>query len=151
DLGLQIIKYDASSEWFGLVAKELREAFEVCRGVDRQVANIISTKAGMPSFARPAYDIYVGIRTLATYAVMRERFRFLAEILPHYVLFVSPDGWSRVSVPLLFWPFSGVTGLPDMRQGGRNQSFWDAHVHGAWGQFFGIEEKFLSAAAQLEF
>ena len=34
---------------------------------------------------------------------------------------------------------------------GRNQSFWDAHVHGAWGQFFGSEDKFLSAASQLEF
>jgi hypothetical protein len=151
DLGLQIIKYDASSEWFGLVLKELREAFEVCRSVDRQVANIITTKAGAPSFARPAYDVYVAIRTLATYAVMRKRFRFLKEILPHYARFVTPDGWSQVSVPLLFWPFSGVTGLPDMRQRGRNQSFWVAHVHGAWGQFFGSEDRFLSAASQLEF
>jgi hypothetical protein len=82
---------------------------------------------------------------------MRERFRFLKEILPHYTPFVTPDGWSQVSVPLLFWPFSGVTGLPDMRQGGRNKSFWDAHIHGAWGQFFVSEDKFLSAAAQLEF
>jgi len=151
DLGLQIIKYDVSSEWFGLVVNELREGFEVCRSVDRQVANIITAKTGTPSFARPAYDVYVAIRTLATYTVMRERFRFLKEILPHYVRFVTPDGWSQVSVPLLFWPFSGVTGLPDMRQGGRNQSFWDAHVHGAWGQFFGSEDKFLSAASQLEF
>jgi hypothetical protein len=38
-----------------------------------------------------------------------------------------------------------------MRQGGRNKSFWDAHIHSAWGQFFGSEVKFLSAAAQLEF
>jgi hypothetical protein len=150
DSGLQIIKYDATSEWFGLVVNGLREVFEVCRGVDRQTANLVATKAGTPSFARPAYDVYVAIRTLATYAVMRERFHFLREILPHYVRFVTPDGWSQVSVPLLFWPFSGVAGLPDM-QGGRNQSFWDAHVHGAWGQFFGSEDKFLSAASQLEF
>jgi hypothetical protein len=148
DLGLQIIKYDASTEWFGMVIGELREAFEVCRGVDRQ---IISSRAGTPSFARPAYDVYVAIRALATYAVMRERFRFLEEILPHYVRFVSPDDRSPVSVPMLFWPFSGVAGLPDMRQGGRNQSFWEAHVHGAWGEFFGNEDKFLSAASQLEF
>jgi hypothetical protein len=38
-----------------------------------------------------------------------------------------------------------------MRQGGRNQSFWEAHVHAAWGRFFGSEDKFLSAASQLEF
>lgn len=82
---------------------------------------------------------------------MRERFHFLKEILPHYVRFITPDGWSQVSVPLLFWPFSGVAGLPDMRQGGRNKSFWDARVHGVWGQFFGSEDKFLSSASQLEF
>jgi hypothetical protein len=151
DLALQIIKYDASSEWFGLVVKELKEAFEVCRDVDRQTASLIAAKAGTPSFARPAYDVYVALRTLATYAVMRERFHFLKEILPHYARFVTPDGLSNVFVPLLFWPFSGVSGLPDMRQGGRNQSFWDAHVHSAWGQFFGSEDKFLSAASQLEF
>jgi hypothetical protein len=151
DLGLQVVKYDASSEWFSIVINQLREAFEACRRVDRQTANIVSAKPGIPSFARPAYDVYVAIRALATYAVMRERFRFLKEILPHYTLFVTPDGWSQVSVPLLFWPFSGVTGFPDMRQGGRNKSFWDAHIHSAWGQFFGSEDKFLSAASQLEF
>jgi hypothetical protein len=151
DFGLQIIKYDVSSEWLGLVVNELREAFEACRRVDRQVANIINTKAGGPSFARPAYDVYVAIRTLASYAVLRERVRFLKEILPHYTRFVTPDGWSQVSVPLMFWPFSSVAGLPDMRQGGRNQSFWEAHVHDAWGGFFGSEDKFLSAASQLEF
>jgi hypothetical protein len=151
DSGLQIIKYDASSEWFGLVVNELRETLEVCRSVDRQATNLVAAKAGTPSFARPAYDVYIAIRALATYAVMRERFHFLRKILPHYARFVTPDGWSQVSVPLLFWPFSGVGGLPDMRQGGRNKSFWDAHVHGAWGQFFVSEDKFLSAAAQLEF
>jgi hypothetical protein len=151
NFGLQIIKYDASSEWLGLVVNEMREAFEACRRVDRQAANIINTKIGSPSFARPAYDVYIAIRTLATYAVMRERLRFLKEILPRYTHFVTPDGWSQVSVPILFWPFSGVVGLPDMRQGGRNQSFWAAHVRGAWGEFFGSEDKFLSAASQLEF
>ena len=38
-----------------------------------------------------------------------------------------------------------------MRQGGRNQSFWEARVHGSWGHFFGSEDNFLSAASQLEF
>ncbi len=153
DLGLQIVKYDASSEWFAIVVNQLGEAFEVCRGVDLQLANVVvqTGKALTPSFARPAYDVYVAIRALATYAVMRERFRFLKEVITRYVRFMTPDRWSQVSVPVLFWPFSGIAGFPDMRQGGRNQSFWDAHVHGAWGQFFGSEDKFLSAASQLEF
>jgi hypothetical protein len=31
DLGLQITKYDASSEWFGIVMKQLSEALDTCR------------------------------------------------------------------------------------------------------------------------
>ena len=58
DLGMQVVKYDASSEWFGIVVNQLREAFEVCRGVDRQTANIVTAKPPIPSFARPACDVY---------------------------------------------------------------------------------------------
>lgn len=150
DVGFQIVKFDASSEWFGIVLSHLREAFSVCRTVDRIPPSLIASLSGAPLFARPAYDVYVAIRALATYAVMRQRLRFLEEILPHYFRPVTPNDWSKVSVPVLFWPFSGISGLPDMSQGGRNKSFWDAHIHGAWGQFFGNEEKFLSAASQLE-
>jgi hypothetical protein len=60
------------------------------------------------------------------------------------------DSTSQVYVPLLFWPFSGVPGLPDMRQG-RNETLWNEHIHKAWGQYFGTLEKFLAAAFQLEF
>jgi hypothetical protein len=122
-----------------------------CGSADSKHRGCTGRNALTPSFARPAYDIYVAVRALATYAVMRERFRFLKEILPHYARFVTPDGWSQVSMPVLFWPFSGIEGFPDMRPVGRNKSFWDAHIHGAWGHFFGTEEKFLAAAAQLEF
>lgn len=150
DLGLQVIKYDASSEWFGSVVSELIEAFEACRSLDHQRATILQQKPSTLAFARPAYDVYVALRALATYAVMRQRFRFLKEILPRYTRFVTPDGLSQVSVPLLFWPFSGVSALPDMR-GGRNQALWDAHIHSAWGLYFVTDDKFLAAAAQLEF
>jgi hypothetical protein len=81
---------------------------------------------------------------------MRERFRYLELILPRYVRFVTPDRLSDVYVPLVFWPFSGVAGLPDMRQG-RNEAFWNAHIHSAWGWCFGNVGKFLAAASQFEF
>jgi len=150
DLGFQIIKYDVPSEWFALVSSLLVDAFEACRNADQRKANIIGAKSGTVPFTRPAYDVYVAVRALATYAVMRERYRFLKESLPRYTRFVTPDGFAQTSVPLLFWPFSGVAGLPDMR-GGRNESFWNAHIHGAWGKFFGTIDTFLSAASRLEF
>jgi hypothetical protein len=44
DLGMQVVKYDASSEWFGLVVNQLREAFEVCRGVDLGGGRMVKKK-----------------------------------------------------------------------------------------------------------
>lgn len=56
-----------------LIAGQLLEAFEACRNLDRHRLNFIVSRPDVVSFARPAYDVYIGIRTLATYAVMRER------------------------------------------------------------------------------
>jgi hypothetical protein len=150
ELGLLITKYDASTEWLNLIVSGLIEAFEACRNLDEPRARFIALSPGNVPFARPAYDVYVGIRTLATYAVMRERFRFLKEILHKNVRFLTLEGTSQIYVPIVFWPFSGVAGLPDMRDG-RNVSLWNEHIHGAWGQYFGSFDKFLAAASRLEF
>ncbi len=150
DLGLQFVKYEVSSELFDLVVRGLIEAFEACRALDQTRASDLAAKDDAVPFARPAYDVYVGFRALATYAVLRNRFRFLKSLLPLYVRFVTPAGRSRTNVPLLFWPFSGVAGLPDMRPG-RNEALWNAHIHSAWGRYFGNFDKFLAAASQLEF
>jgi len=150
DLGLQVIKYDASLGWVELVVNTLMESFEACRNVDRGKSNFIAVKPTAVPLARPTYDIYVALRALATYAVMRQRFRFLSAILPRYTRFVTPDDLSNVSVPLLFWPFSAVSGLPDMRDG-RNKALWKAHIHTAWEQYFARAETFLAAASGLEF
>jgi len=148
DIGLQIIKYNASPDWFGSVISGLMETFEACRMHEKAI--MLRQRPSALAFARPAYDVYVGARALATYAVMRTRFRYLKEILPKYTRFITPEGISQVSVPLLFWPFSGVSALPDMRNG-RNEALWNAHIRSAWGTYFGTNDKFLVAAAQLEF
>jgi hypothetical protein len=151
ELGLQVIKFDASIEWFSLVVDRLIEAFEGSREMEKMLAGgVMAQGAGTVPFARPAYDVYLGIRTLATYAVRRERFRFLKEILPRFVRFLTRGDSSQVRVPLVFWPFSGVAGLPDMRNG-RNEALWKEHIHSAWGQYFGSFNIFLAAASRLEF
>ena len=150
DLGLQVIKYDASAEWVGLVMVQLIETFEASRLLERLKSGRLASKPNAVAFAKPAYEVYIGARALATYAVLRRRFRFLKEVLPRFVRVFTGDNLSKAYVPLVFWPFSGLLGLPDMREG-RNQTFWNERIHGAWGVYFGTFEKFLAAASQLEF
>jgi hypothetical protein len=150
DMGLQVIRYDGSAEWFEFIMIGLIEAFEACRTLDLQGAHFLASRSGVAGFARPAYDVYTAIRALATYAVSRKRFSFLKGILPKFVRMFTPENRSQTYVPLTFWPFAGVAGFPDMRDG-RNVSLWNAHIQGAWGQYFGIFDKFLAAASQLEF
>jgi len=67
ELGLQIIEYEASPERLRPIIKLLIEVFENARQFHR-LRGLLVVKAGELSFARPAYDAYLGIRTLATYA-----------------------------------------------------------------------------------
>ena len=150
DIALQVIKYDAPITWVALVIDVLIECFDKSRGFDRLKSAVIATAPNALHYARPAYDTYVGCRAVAIYAAARKRFQFLATILPRFVRVFTVDGYESTLVPLLFWPFRGVIGLPDMTQG-RNQSFWDDHIGKAWGHHFGNIETFLNAAGQLEF
>jgi len=145
-LGLQIIKYKASDEWLGLVVDELIETFETCRRLDRLRSGIMAGGAEAVHFAAPAYEVYIGVRTLATYAIMRKRYHFLEKILPRFVRGFTLDNLSPVYIPLTFWPFSGTLGLPDVREG-RNLTLWNARIHSAWPRYFGTIERFLAAAA----
>jgi hypothetical protein len=149
-LGMQIIKYDASPEWLSLVVEALIETFETCRRLDRLKSSVISANSRALNFSRPAYEVYIGIRTLATYAFMRKRTKYLKEILPRFVRLLTQDNSAQAYVPILFWPFSGRLEFPDMR-GGRNLTLWNERIQSAWGSYFGTFEKFLNAASQLEF
>jgi MinD-like ATPase involved in chromosome partitioning or flagellar assembly len=150
DLALLVIKYDAASEWVSIIIDLLVEIFETSRRFDRLKSLVISTSPKAMHYARPAYDVYVGARAIAAYAVSRKRFPFLKSVLPRYVRWFTMDNNATTFEPLLFWPFRGVSGLPDMREG-RNESLWADNIQSAWGKYFGSREGFLNAAAQLEF
>jgi hypothetical protein len=149
-LALLVIKYDAAPGWISVIVDLVVEVFEASRRFDRLKSQLISASPKAVHYARPAYDVYVGVRAIATYAVARKRFQFLQSVLPRYVRRFTIDNNATTSEPLLFWPFRGVSGLPDMR-GGRNESLWADNIHRAWGEYFGNREGFLNAAAQLEF
>jgi hypothetical protein len=149
DLGVVVIRFDAPDMWLGFVSSLLVETFETSRHIDHLQAINQAGDNSVP-FARPVYEIYLGSRVLATYAVFRRRFHFLKEIIQKYVNPLSLRHSQGILEPMLFWPFSGHLDLPDMRTG-RNEEFWRQRIEETWGQDFGSKSDFLTAAAQFEF
>jgi hypothetical protein len=149
DLALIVIKYDGPTDWLGYVVELLLEAFAVSCQIDRLKA-INDAGAGTVPFARPAYELYLAGRTIATYAIARKRLHFVKEILPRYVKPLAPWRYHDSLEPFLFWPFAGDLGLPEVPNG-RNDTYWQQRVGTTWEDLFGSRERFLTAAAQLEF
>jgi hypothetical protein len=149
DLGLHVIRYDGPPDWLGYVTQLLAESFHVSCQIGLLQAMNRAGDTTVP-FARPAYECYLGGRTVATYAVARRRVRLMNAVLPCYVKPLAPSRYEDTLEPFLFWPFSGQLGLPEMKNG-RNEEYWQQSVGATWGDFFGSEDDFSDAAAQLEF
>ena len=148
DMGLSLIKFNARPAWMNSIGKLLVEAFEISR-IFTRLASMNEHYPETFDYIRPAYDIYVGARTLATYAVMRSRYEFLSALLTGYVHPARHERYGDRMEPLLFFPIDESIKVPHMGQG-RNFAFWDAVVGDTWGRFFGSKEAFLVAASQLE-
>ena len=149
DLALEVIRYEGPPKWLGLVVDVLSESFAASCELTRLQSRDHRGELSLP-FSRPAYEIYLAARVLATYAVLRQRSEYVKEILPHYVRPLAPQRRRESLEPLLFWPFSGPLGLPEMKSG-RNEEFWQQRVGETWADTFGSKQEFLDAAAQLEF
>lgn len=149
DLGLLVIRYDGPLSWLGYVADLLVEAFAVSCQIDRlEAINDAGDRALAPG--RPAYELYLGGRTIATYATARKRLHFIKEILTRYVKPLARGRYHDSLEPFLFWPFAGSLGLPEMKNG-RNEEYWQQRIGAVWGNVFNSKDDFLNAAAQLEF
>ncbi len=149
DLGIELIRFDGQTSWLGFIGRLLVDAFETSRDIDHLRAANEAGELSVP-FARPAYEVYLGMRVLATYVSHRNRLQFLKELLPLYVTVLLPQHSERLQAPFLFWPFRGALDLPDMKLG-RNQEYWQQRVEETWSDAFGSEDAFLNAATQLEF
>lgn len=149
DLGIELIRFDGQTSWLGFIGQLLVDAFETSPEIDHLRAANQAGEMSVP-FARPAYEVYLGTRVLATYATHRNRLQFLKELLPLYVTVLLPQNSETVQTPFLFWPFRGALDLPDMKLG-RNQEYWQQRVEETWRDAFGSEDAFLNAATQLEF
>ena len=149
DLGNDLIKYDGKCAWFASVSSLLIEAFVTTAGFVHHWYRGQRTENALP-IHQPAFDVYIGIRVLATYAVARQRYRFLQAILPRLVQPLSSQRKSPVLQPIAFWPFERGVDLPEAAISGRNPMLWANGVQSSWGELFRSEEHFLTAAAQLE-
>jgi hypothetical protein len=166
DIGLIVITYQGPVDWLKRVVDLLIEAFEAASQIGRLVAfrDAETNRAYQPStfleraegyqivplpIGRPAYEVYIGARVLATYATMRKRPEYLGTLLSRFVKTVTEDRHNDSTEPLLFWPFAGDLGLPRMMNG-RNEDYWQERVGLSWPEVFGSKDAFLSAAAGLE-
>ena len=166
DIGLTIIKYQGPVDWLKRVVDLLIEAFEAASLLGRLAtfrdaeANRAFQPAMFPerregyaisplAIGRPAYEVYLGVRVLATYANMRRRPEYLGTLLSRFVRIVTEERHSNASEPLLFWPFAGDLGLPRMMNG-RNEDYWQERVGLTWPDAFGSKSAFLEAASGLE-
>ena len=149
DLGLQVIRYEGKAGWLGSIVDALIESFAASCEITRLQTRNNLGQLSLP-FSRPAYEIYVAARVLATYAFLRQRSEYVKEVLPRYVRPLAPQRRRDSLEPILFWPFAGQLGLPEMKNG-RNEEFWQQRVGQTWADVFVSKDEFLSAGAQLEF
>ena len=127
DLGLVTIKYDSNPMLLEAVLDLLVESFATTSAFN--LADFIRTYGGQQLlFSRPAYEIYLGGRVLATYAVLRKRYKFLPATFTRLVKSFTMDRYSiGYKEPFLFWPFNGSLNLPDMRSG-RASEYWEQRI-----------------------
>lgn len=166
DIGLIVIMYQGPLEWLKRIVDLLAEAFSTASQIDRLVAfrdaeavrqsqsyafpeRAEGVQITPLAIGRPAYEVYLGARVLATYATMRKRPEYLGVLLSRFVRTLSEDRYRDTTEPMLFWPFAGDLGLPQMLNG-RNEDYWQERVSVSWPEIFGSKEAFLSAAAGLE-
>jgi hypothetical protein len=150
ELGLLIVKNEGEDEWFAAVIDVLIDAFEASRGLNWLKSSYMLQRPDLLPWWKPAFDIYTGIRTIAAYAVLRNRLKYLGSILPRAVSPITIDDRVLDKSPILFWPFGDVPFPEGWHIQGRAAFLWKERVAGAWGEYFGTAAKFSNSSAQLE-
>jgi len=149
-LGLLVVKYDFEISWLQSVVDVLLEAFESSRGLQRLKSGYVIQQPDSLPWWRAAFEIYMGLRCVATYALSRNRPRFLGAILPRFIVRIAIDDRKTPKTPALFWPMPNLFTSGELNDG-RSTFYWKERVSTAWGKYFGTDEKFLGPACELEF
>ena len=104
-VGLLIIKYDCHAEWLQSVVDSLLEAFEGSRRLQGLKSGYVAQGQEPLPWWRPAFEIYVALKCIASYAILRKRLRLLGSVMPRMVARISVDDRKTMETPVLFWPF----------------------------------------------
>ena len=149
ELGLLAVKHDIEVSWLSPVIDLLLDAFESAKGLQALKSGRVIADDNPLRWWRPSFDIYVGIRTIAIYVILRKRLEFLGAIIHRMVTIISIDDLATTKMPILFWPFRAVK-IQEFDDG-RAEFFWQDRVGASWGKYFGSAAQFLRSSAQLEF
>lgn len=148
-IGILIIKYDFQTEWLQSIINVLLEAFEESRNLQRLKSAYLAEQAKSLQWWRPGFELYVAIKTIAVFAVLRDKPRFLPMILQRLVVPLSIDNYNHLKTPVLFWPLPAQMFLANELVQGRAVFFWHERISNFWGSYFGTYEKFLAASCEL--
>jgi hypothetical protein len=150
-MALLIIRYDFQTEWFQAVVDVLLKAFDEAHGLQRLKFGYFSQLQDALRYWRPGFEVFMAIRCIAVYAVMRDRPKFYRFLLQPLVIPVDIDEPSRPKTPILFRPLPADTFGDKAFEDGRATFYWKERISGFWGSYFVTFEKFLAASYQLEF
>jgi hypothetical protein len=151
ELALIVVKHNASLEWMSAAIGLMLESFDVSRNLRKfPMASLFPTSSPVLPWWKPAFELFMGIRVIAVYSVVRNKLGFLAEILPRIVTWDSQDGMVHWKTPILFWPFRPSPFQSREFDGGRAHYFWNQRIGAAWANYYGNFTKFAENSAQLE-
>jgi len=150
-MALLIIKYDFETEWFQAVIDLLVKAFDEAHQLQRLKFGYFSQRPGALRYWRPGFEIFVALKCIATFAVMRDKPRFFSSLLRPTVVPIEIDESSRSPTPILYWPLPAQMFAADAMNEGRSTFFWKERISSSWGTYFVTYERFLAASYQLEF
>ena len=152
ELAADGIKYQIDvKSWLSPLIELLVDAFDASRGLNWLKSAYVQQHADSLKWWQPGFEVYIAIRTIAVYAVIRKRWSYLGTVIPKCVMPITIDDRLVNKTPILFWPFRGVEfGSGEFDQG-RSSYYWKLRVASSWGPLFGAQAGFLNASAQLEF
>ena len=151
ELSSLAIKYQMEADsWLSPLIHLLLDAFDASRGLDWLKSQHMLQQPERLKWWQPGLEIYIAIRTIASYAVMRKRLIYLGEILHACVVPLSIDNRQTSQTPVAFWPFLGLEFTSGEFNQGRASYYWKVRVASSSANLFGNLSKFLAASSQLE-
>jgi len=121
-LGLLLVKFSASLEWFDAVIDLFVEVFDSSRALRRAQSppaqpEPAQTLADHHSYTVPALEALMSVYLIASYAlVIRERTRYLKALFPRNVKAIGGPDDNESNSFLLFWPLTYRWGTPNVRR-----------------------------------